>query len=244
MGHHVKRYMLPSLGGAGRGPGKAERGTHPARRSARAGDPRPPQPEPGAPSADDAGTPDHRGGRGEAARPRRAERTAEQSSRGGDGGEDAPQPTPNQAGDGPETDPGRAGGRPAKRGALRPARGPGPPERAGESERPTRARAQQPRRGRRPTSAAEQRRAEALERSEKPSGRDEGSLPQSRAASPGERGRGRVPEAPRVLDERSRGKRLWRSQCRAAERLSGGRPPGPNVVSVPTRYMDVISSRC
>ena len=166
--------------------------------------PRGEAPEPGAPSADDAGTPDHRGGRGEAARPRRAERTAEQSSRGGDGGEDAPQPTPNQAGDGPETDPGRAGGRPAKRGALRPARGPGPPERAGESERPTRARAQQPRRGRRPTSAAEQRRAEALERSEKPSGRAEGSLPQSRAASFGERGRGRVPEAPQVLEERSR----------------------------------------
>ena len=244
MGHHVKRFMLPSSGGAGRGAGQSRAGD--ALRAAKrpSGQPPAPQPEPGAPSADDAGTPDHRGGRGEAARPRRAERTAKRRAPGGDGGEDAPQPPRPQAGDGPEADPGRAGGRPAKRGALRPARGPGPPERAGESERPTRARAQQPRRGRRPTSAAEQRRAEALERSEKPSGRAEGSLPQSRAASLGERGRGRVPEAQQVLEERSRRKRLWRSQCRAAERLPGGRPPGPNVVSVPTRYMDVISSRC
>ena len=215
------------------GAGQSRAGNAPREGERPSGHPRPPQPEPVAPSADDAGTPDHRGGRGEAARPRRAERTARKSSRGGDGGEDAPQPTPNQAGGGPETDPGRAGGRPTKRGALRPARGPGPPERAGESERPTRARAQQPRRGRRPTSAAEQRRAEALERSDKTSGRAEGSLPQGRAGLARARPRtsARRPSGLRGVEPE---KQLWRSQCCAAERLPSGRPPGPNAVSVPT----------
>lgn len=109
-------YQVQEAQGGGRA--KPSGGGAPRAAKRPSGRPPAPQPEPGAPSADDAGTPDHRGGRGEAARPRRAERTAEQSSRGGDGGEDAPQPTPNQAGGGPETDPGRAGGRPAKRGAF------------------------------------------------------------------------------------------------------------------------------
>ena len=117
MGHHVKRYRLPNLDGEGGGRAKPSGGRAP-RRGAPERAPPAPQTEPVAPSADDAGTPDDREGRGEAARPRRAERTAKQSSRGGDGGEDAPQPTSNQAGDGPETDPGRAGGRPTKRGAF------------------------------------------------------------------------------------------------------------------------------
>ena len=236
--------MLPSSGGAGRGPGKAERGAHPARRSARAGDPRPPSPSRArrAPTTQGPPTTEEGGGRR-----RGPAGPSERQSRAAEAGTAARTPRsrrPTRRGTGRRPTRAAPGAARQSEALLRPARGPGPPERAGESERPTRARAQQPRRGRRPTSAAEQRRAEALERSEKPSGRSEGSLPQSRAASLGERGRGRVPEAHQVLEERSRRKRLWRSQCRAAERLSGGRPPGPSVASVPTRYMDVISSRC
>ena len=235
--------MLPSSGGAGRGPGKAERGTHPARRSARAGNPRPPSPSRArrAPTTQGPSTTEEGGGRR-----RGPAGPSERQSRAAEAGTAARTPRsrrPNRRGTGRRPTRAAPGAARQSEALLRPARGPGTPERAGESEA-LQGRAQQPRRGRRPTSAAEQRRAEALERSEKPSGRAEGSLPQSRAASHGERGRGRVPEAHRVLEERSRRKRLWRSQCRAAERLPSGRSPGPSVASVPTRYMDVISSRC
>lgn len=128
---------------------------------------------------------------------------------------------------------GRARGRPGpRRGPPGEARrfeaheGAGVP-RAGRRKRGPQGRAQQPRRGRRPTCAAEQRRAEALERSEKPSGPRRGppaARPsRRRAASKAEDG---CPRPPRVPEERSRTKRPWRSQCRAAERLPGGRPPG------------------